>query len=188
MKTIREKILEQIDLQEEVQSVAGINLVTCGNCGGTLFHKITSIHDDIDIVCPYCDYTSEPCDFPDYFYTGMENSEEFEEPKFICGSCGDHVGHYTYNEETDTDECDRCKSSSANLKVAKISPIKQEFVDYAVAHIKVTEKENNISVHLVDGKVNIETVCGKCYELSDYEVKYQAEEYLRGKLEQLKQE
>ena len=159
MKTIREKILEQIDLQEEVQLVAGINLVTCGNCGGTLFHKITSIHDDIDIVCPYCDYTSEPCDFPDYFYTGMENSEEFEE---------DYKPVY--------------------IEVAPVKIIKQEFVDYAVAHIKVTEKENNISVHLVDGKVNIETVCGKCYELSGYEVKYQAEEYLRGKLEQLKQE
>jgi predicted RNA-binding Zn-ribbon protein involved in translation (DUF1610 family) len=28
---------------------------------------------------------------------------------FICGSCGEHVERYTYNEETDTDECDECK-------------------------------------------------------------------------------
>jgi hypothetical protein len=78
-KTIREKVIEQIALQEELQSVSGINIVNCGSCGSVLLHKIT---ESEDIVCPYCNFTSEPCDFPDFLYSGMENSAEFdEEPK-----------------------------------------------------------------------------------------------------------
>lgn len=76
MKTIREKVLEQIKLAEEIQKVAGINIVNCGNCGEVLLHRIT---EDEDIECPYCDFKSEPCDFPDFLYRGMENSAEFDE-------------------------------------------------------------------------------------------------------------
>jgi hypothetical protein len=79
-KTIREKVLEQIALQEEIQSVAGINIVNCGDCGSVLLHKID---ESEDIVCPYCGFTSEPCDFPDFLYSGMENSEEFDEPEVV---------------------------------------------------------------------------------------------------------
>ena len=78
-KTIREKMLEQIDLVEELQSVAGINIVNCGNCGSVLLHRITPLAmdtpiEDYDITCPYCDFQSEPCDFPDFLYQGMEHS------------------------------------------------------------------------------------------------------------------
>ena len=76
MKTIREKVLEQIKLAEEIQKVAGINIVNCGNCGEVLLHRIT---EDEDIECPYCDFKSEPCDFPDFLYRGMETSEAFDE-------------------------------------------------------------------------------------------------------------
>lgn len=91
-KTIKEKVLEQIDLVEELQSVAGINVVNCGNCGSVLLHRIVPLvenakDEDYDITCPYCDYTSEPCDFPDFLYSGMENSEVFDEPKVT--SCSD---------------------------------------------------------------------------------------------------
>lgn len=87
-KTIREKILEQIDLVEKIQSVAGINIVNCGNCGSVLLHKMTPLTtwtplEDYDITCPYCDFKSEPCDFPDFLYSGMENSAEFDEPEEI---------------------------------------------------------------------------------------------------------
>lgn len=95
--TTREKILEQIELQEEIQS-NGINLVTCGSCGGVLLHRTTSIHEDIDIVCPYCDFTSEPCDFPDYFYTGLENSEEFEPEVYVDEGHVDCIKHYSLDE------------------------------------------------------------------------------------------
>ena len=78
-KTIKEKMLEQIDLVEELQSVAGINIVNCGNCGSVLLHRITPLAmdtpiEDYDITCPYCDFQSEPCDFPDFLYQGMEHS------------------------------------------------------------------------------------------------------------------
>jgi hypothetical protein len=76
MKTIREKVLEQIKLAEEIQKVAGINIVNCGNCGEVLLHRIT---EDEDIECPYCDFKSEPCNFPDFLYSGMETSEAFDE-------------------------------------------------------------------------------------------------------------
>lgn len=85
-KTIREKVLEQIDLIEEVQRVAGINVVNCGSCGSVLLHRIVPLTmdtpaEEYDITCPYCDFTSEPCDFPDFLYSGIENSAEFDEPE-----------------------------------------------------------------------------------------------------------
>lgn len=84
MKTIREKVLEQIALAEEIQKVAGINIVNCGNCGEVLLHRIVPMEmdtpiEEYDITCPYCDFKSEPCDFPDFLYSGMENSAEFDE-------------------------------------------------------------------------------------------------------------
>jgi hypothetical protein len=33
-----------------------------------------------------------------------------ENNKYICGSCGDNCNEYTYNEETDVDECNQCKT------------------------------------------------------------------------------
>lgn len=86
-KTIREKVIEQIALQEELQSVSGINIVNCGSCGSVLLHRIVPLDldtsvEDYQITCPYCDFTSEPCDFPDFLYSGAESSAEFdEEPK-----------------------------------------------------------------------------------------------------------
>ena len=32
-----------------------------------------------------------------------------EQDRFICGVCGDHVNEYTYNEDKDVDECNKCK-------------------------------------------------------------------------------
>ena len=32
-----------------------------------------------------------------------------EQNRFICGVCGDHVNEYTYNEDKDVDECNKCK-------------------------------------------------------------------------------
>ena len=62
---------------------AGLNLVDCGNCGSTLIHET---HEG-DITCPYCEYTSEPADFPDHFYEGFEQSAEFDymqdDPEFV---------------------------------------------------------------------------------------------------------
>jgi predicted RNA-binding Zn-ribbon protein involved in translation (DUF1610 family) len=47
-----------------VVAKTGINIVTCGNCGSTLLHRI----EDENINCPDCGFDSEPCDFPDLNY------------------------------------------------------------------------------------------------------------------------
>lgn len=62
------KIEKQIALQNRMVLELGINLVTCGGCGDVLLHEI----DEDEIECPHCDFKSDPCDFPDFFYEGME--------------------------------------------------------------------------------------------------------------------
>ena len=84
MITREEKILEQIELQNRIVLLANINLVTCGNCGSVMFHEVVVITQDMEeeeyeIECPYCDFKSEPCDFPDFFYDGMDLSVFQEE-------------------------------------------------------------------------------------------------------------
>ena len=37
-----------------------------------------------------------------------------ENNKYICGSCGEFCNEYTYNEETDVDECNQCKKINQN--------------------------------------------------------------------------
>jgi predicted RNA-binding Zn-ribbon protein involved in translation (DUF1610 family) len=54
----------QLDLQLEIVSKSGINIVTCGDCGSTLLHRIA----DETITCPDCGFSSEPCYFADLNY------------------------------------------------------------------------------------------------------------------------
>ena len=80
MKKIREKVIEQINLQEKIQELANVNIVNCGNCGSIVLHDRGTKEKYIEeIICPYCDFKSEPCDFPDFLYRGMEGSKEFDE-------------------------------------------------------------------------------------------------------------
>jgi hypothetical protein len=64
--------LNQIAFQEQITKI-GINLVTCGSCGDVMFCKT----DDEEIECA-CGFTSEPSDFPDFWYRGLEDN--YEEP------------------------------------------------------------------------------------------------------------
>lgn len=76
--TTRDRVIEQIKLQEDIQRLANINIVNCGSCGSVVLHKrvpLTTEHSDI--TCPYCNFISEPCDFPDFLYSGLENNTEF---------------------------------------------------------------------------------------------------------------
>lgn len=60
-------------------------------------------------------------------------------------------------------------------------------VDYAQKQVQITAQENGIQrVDVVNGRLYIEFPSGVCYELSQQEVKYQAEEYLRSELEKIK--
>jgi hypothetical protein len=74
MKTRSEKILNQIALQEKVVADAGVNIVTCGQCGSLMLHEVRPLESDQELECPFCDFESDPCDFPDYFYEGFELS------------------------------------------------------------------------------------------------------------------
>jgi hypothetical protein len=54
---------EQLQMSRAINGI-GINIVTCGDCGGVVLHKTS----DEDITCPHCNFTSEPCDFPDLYW------------------------------------------------------------------------------------------------------------------------
>lgn len=75
MKSKRELVISQLELMDEIRAKANINIVTCGNCGTAFLHKL----DDLELTCFDCKTSSEPCDHPDLFYCGMENSKIFEE-------------------------------------------------------------------------------------------------------------
>jgi len=67
--TRRNKRVCQEGYQKEMQG-AGLNLVDCGSCGSTFIHRTS--HEELE--CPFCDYRSEPCDFPDHFHDGFADS------------------------------------------------------------------------------------------------------------------
>jgi ribosomal protein S27E len=68
--TKRDKVLKQIELQEKIQRLANINIVTCGHCGNVVLHD----RDAEEIDCPYCDSVMDVCDCSDLFYRGIENN------------------------------------------------------------------------------------------------------------------
>ena len=54
----------QLDLQQEIVNKAGINIVTCGNCGDVIFHRLP-----VDrLGCPSCTFEEDSCHFPDLNY------------------------------------------------------------------------------------------------------------------------
>ena len=70
-KKLNRKLIEnQVKLMDKVLRYARINLVNCGNCGSTLLHK----RNAKEVTCPYCEFTSEQSDFPDFIYGGMINN------------------------------------------------------------------------------------------------------------------
>jgi hypothetical protein len=73
MKTKREIVIEQIKLQEKIQSL-GYNIVTCGHCGTVLLHKC----GEEELEC-FCGNTVDISDCPDLYYSGLENNEEFKD-------------------------------------------------------------------------------------------------------------
>ena len=68
-------IANQVDLQNEIVAMAKINIVNCGNCGSIFLHRTD---DNDNVICPFCYENMAKSDCPDYFYTGLEFSGEFE--------------------------------------------------------------------------------------------------------------
>ena len=75
MKSKRDLVIDQLALMDEIIAKTDINIVTCGHCGCVFLHKL----DDLDLTCFDCKTSGEPCDHPDLFYTGMEDSALFDE-------------------------------------------------------------------------------------------------------------
>jgi hypothetical protein len=72
--TKRQLAEKQIALQDRVQALANINIVTCGHCGSVLLHEM----NDEDIECACCKHTLAQCDCPDLWYEGCQNNGEFD--------------------------------------------------------------------------------------------------------------
>jgi LSD1 subclass zinc finger protein len=68
----RKIVIKQINLQEKIQQVLGINIVTCGSCGTVLLHEKKAKK----IKC-FCGAKMDLSDCPDLYYSGLENNEEF---------------------------------------------------------------------------------------------------------------
>ena len=62
-ETLKRRWDQQYIMARQIQD-AGFNVVTCGTCGDVMLHRM----DEEDIECPHCGFTSEPCDFPDFFH------------------------------------------------------------------------------------------------------------------------
>lgn len=93
----QEKILMQIELQEKIQRLANVNIVTCGHCGNVVLHD----REDEEIDCPYCDRVMDVCDCPDYLYSGMESNNIEVRDKISIAvdySVVDGKRVYNYNE------------------------------------------------------------------------------------------
>jgi len=60
----KEELIEQTKLQHEIVNKAGINIVTCENCGAVILHR-TNVDK---IKCFDCNTESEVSDFPDLFF------------------------------------------------------------------------------------------------------------------------
>jgi hypothetical protein len=71
----RDLVIEQIKLMDDIRKETNINIVTCGNCGTIVLHKM----DEENIKCFGCMNVMNVCDCPDYWYQGVENNEEFNQ-------------------------------------------------------------------------------------------------------------
>ena len=79
MKTKRELAEKQIELQNRVNAIASINIVTCGNCGSVLLHD----RMDSEIECACCKSVMDLSDCPDLWYEGCQNNSEFDEEEIL---------------------------------------------------------------------------------------------------------
>ncbi len=69
----------QLDLMNEVRALTSINMVTCGNCGAIILHRMIDLRDfdkEHVVECHSCKFEMDLCDCPDVFYDGMQELNE----------------------------------------------------------------------------------------------------------------
>lgn len=57
----------QVKRAKEIVDKLGLNIVTCGDCGAVIIQDL-KLKKDV-VFCYQCGYYSDPCDFPDLFYS-----------------------------------------------------------------------------------------------------------------------
>jgi hypothetical protein len=69
----------QLELMNEIRAMADINIVTCGNCGAVILHRMLDFNDfdkDNTITCYSCKNEMDLSDCPDFFYEGMPEMDD----------------------------------------------------------------------------------------------------------------
>ena len=76
MKTKKELAEQQLDYINEIKSKLNLNVVTCGNCGNFILHKL----ENEKIICHNtdCDNDMDISDFPDLWYNGCIENMRFK--------------------------------------------------------------------------------------------------------------
>ena len=72
MESRKELAEQQYNFISNIRLNLGLNIVTCGNCGAVLLHKI----DAEKIHCYECNQQMEQCDCPDLWYDSDINNYE----------------------------------------------------------------------------------------------------------------
>jgi transcription elongation factor Elf1 len=76
----KDLFMKQIELQEKIQKLANINIVTCGHCGTVLMHEMKTANNENveEIECYSCEVKMNICDAPDLWYKGCETGITFD--------------------------------------------------------------------------------------------------------------
>ena len=69
----------QLRLMDEIRYMTNINMVTCGNCGAVILHRMVNLNEfdkDNTIPCYSCKNEMDMSDCPDFFYDGMPEIDD----------------------------------------------------------------------------------------------------------------
>lgn len=101
--------------KEDIEDLETLKYHTSWNWLMPVINKIRSMDStyEVEEVGKY-DWDNEISHYEFDLELTYESVVEFikeynEQDRFLCGVCGEHVNEYTYNEDKDVDECNKCK-------------------------------------------------------------------------------
>lgn len=89
----------QYQLIKKIQQDAGINIVTCGNCGRVILH----VRNISSLLCGDCGFNSDISDFPDFIYE--EINENHTQPVINFTRDESDTNKYTFSYQC-TKKCE----------------------------------------------------------------------------------